>query len=51
MDLTPAITQEGMKDPMAGHEVVPIDVDKLLNGQKEWSERYDALLKNSDQAG
>jgi iron(III) transport system substrate-binding protein len=48
LGLTPSIEPEGLKDPLEGLEVIPVDVDKLLNEQKQWSERYNALIEKSD---
>ena len=31
LGLTPSIEPEGLKDPLEGLEVIPVDVDKLLN--------------------
>jgi len=49
--LTPSIEPEGIKDPLEGLEVIPVDVQKLLDEQKEWSDRYTALIEKSDQVG
>lgn len=49
--LTPSIEPEGHKDPLEGLEVIPVDVEKLLNEQKLWSDRYNALIETSDQVG
>ena len=49
--LTPSIEPQNLKDPLEGMEVVPVDVNQLLDKQKEWSERYDALLSRSDKVG
>jgi iron(III) transport system substrate-binding protein len=49
MGLTPSIEPDGLKDPLEGVEVIPVDVNKLLTEQKQWSERYDALLEKGDQ--
>jgi iron(III) transport system substrate-binding protein len=51
LGLTPSIEPEGLKDPLEGLEVVSVDVDKLLNEQKQWSEKYNALLEKSDKLG
>jgi iron(III) transport system substrate-binding protein len=49
--LTPSIEPANLKDPLEGLEVIPVDVNQLLDKQKEWSERYDALLSRSDKLG
>jgi iron(III) transport system substrate-binding protein len=49
--LTPSIEPQGLKDPLEGLEVIPVDVDKLLNEQKKWSDKYNALLESSDKLG
>ena len=41
--LTPAIMPDG-SDPLEGVELVPVDVDQLLEEGDEWSDRYDELL-------
>lgn len=51
LGLTPSIEPEGLKDPLEGIEVIPVDVDKLLNEHKQWSDRYSALLAKSEQMG
>ena len=51
LGLTPSIEPPGLKDPLAGLEVIPVDVNKLLNEQKQWSDRYDALLEKGDKVG
>jgi iron(III) transport system substrate-binding protein len=49
--LTPSIEPANLKDPLEGIEVIPVDVNQLLDKQKEWSERYDSLLSRSDKVG
>jgi iron(III) transport system substrate-binding protein len=49
--LTPSIEPPNVKDPLEGIEVIPVDVNQLLEKQKEWSDRYDALLSRSDKVG
>ena len=49
--LTPSIEPADLKDPLEGLEVIPVDVNKLLDEQKEWSDRYDALLAEGDKVG
>jgi len=49
--LTPSIEPANLKDPLDGLEVIPVDVNQLLDKQKEWSDRYDALLSGSDKVG
>ncbi len=43
LELTPAIA-EGGEDPLAGVEVIPVDVERLLNESDRWSAEYDELL-------
>jgi iron(III) transport system substrate-binding protein len=50
MGLTPSISP-WPQGPLAGLEVIPVDVNKLLNEQKQWSDRYDALLEKGDKVG
>ena len=40
--LTPAIS-EG-EDPLADVELLPVDLDKLINENDIWAERYDQLV-------
>jgi iron(III) transport system substrate-binding protein len=49
--LTPSIEPPNQKDPLAGIEVIPVDVNQLLDKQKEWSERYENLLSHSAKIG
>jgi iron(III) transport system substrate-binding protein len=49
--LTPSIEPQNLKDPLEGLEVIPVDVNELRDKQKEWSERYAALLSRSDKVG
>jgi iron(III) transport system substrate-binding protein len=49
--LTPSIEPQNVKDPLEGTEVIPVDVNQLLDKQEEWSDRYDALLSRSDKVG
>jgi iron(III) transport system substrate-binding protein len=45
--LTPSVMPDG-SDPLAGLEVVPVDVDQLLEEGQEWSDRYDELVQNGE---
>jgi len=49
--LTPSIEPANLKDPLEGIEVIPVDVNQLLDKQKEWSDRYENLLSRSDKVG
>lgn len=51
LSLTPSIEPAGLKDPLEGLEVIPVDVDKLLTESKQWSDKYTALLEKSDPVG
>ncbi len=51
LSLTPSIEPEGLADPLAGVEVIPVDVEKLANESAQWSERYSTLLEKGEQAG
>ncbi|MDT5066792.1 MAG: iron(III) transport system substrate-binding protein [Mycobacterium sp.] len=51
LGLTPSIEPAGLKDPLEGLEVISVDVNKLLNEQKKWSDQYNALLEKSDKVG
>jgi iron(III) transport system substrate-binding protein len=45
--LTPSVMPDGT-DPLAGLEVVPVDVDQLLEEGQEWSDRYDEIVQNGE---
>lgn len=45
--MTPSIDPPNTKDPLDDLEVIPVDVNQLLEGHAEWAARYDALLKHS----
>jgi len=45
--LTPAIMPDGT-DPLAGNQVIPVDVQQLLAEGPQWSDRYDKLLQGSE---
>jgi iron(III) transport system substrate-binding protein len=51
LGLTPSIEPAGLKDPLEGVEVIPVDVNKLLTEQKQWSDRYNTLLERSEKVG
>jgi iron(III) transport system substrate-binding protein len=44
--LTPAITEGA--NPLNSVEVVPVDVQELLNHGKEWSDRYDKVVSGGE---
>ena len=46
--LTPSIT-DGGDDPLAGVEVIPVDVDKLTNEGEKWSKKYEAVVQGGEQ--
>jgi iron(III) transport system substrate-binding protein len=46
--LTPAVMPDGT-DPLAGHEVLPVDVQKLLTEGNDWSARYDEVVRGGEQ--
>jgi iron(III) transport system substrate-binding protein len=45
--LTPAVMPDG-SDPLGAVEVVPVDVEQLLEEGEEWSARYDEVLKGGE---
>ena len=45
--LTPSVMPDG-SDPLAGLEVVPVDVQKLLDEGKEWSDRWDEVVQGGE---
>jgi iron(III) transport system substrate-binding protein len=46
--LTPSVMPDGT-DPLGGLEVLPVDVDKLLTEGKDWSARYDEVVRGGEQ--
>ena len=48
LGLTPSIDPTG-KDPLAGMEVIPVDVDALLNEGDTWSKEYEDLVSRGQQ--
>jgi iron(III) transport system substrate-binding protein len=46
LGLTPSIA--GANDPLAGVEVIPVDVKELLNNGKVWSDRYDKVVSGGE---
>ena len=42
LHLTPSIVEGG--DPLAGAEIVPVDIDKVLDENAEWSRKYEAVV-------
>jgi iron(III) transport system substrate-binding protein len=47
-DLTPSIMPDG-SDPLAGNEVLPVDVQQLLDEGSDWYDRYDKLVQGGEQ--
>jgi len=47
MNLTPAIVEGD--DPLAGVEIIPVDVNKLLDENDEWHKRYEAVVSGGEQ--
>jgi iron(III) transport system substrate-binding protein len=45
--LTPSIAEGG--GDLEGVEVIPVDVETLLESGQEWSDRYDALVQGGEQ--
>lgn len=48
--LTPAISPGGA-DPLAGIEVIPVDVKTLLESGEVWSKKYDEVVAGGDVVG
>jgi iron(III) transport system substrate-binding protein len=46
--LTPALMPDGT-DPLGHVEVLPVDVQKLLTEGKQWSDRYDEVVRGGEQ--
>jgi iron(III) transport system substrate-binding protein len=46
--LTPSIASSG-DDPLAGLEVIPVDVDKLLNESEKWTKKYEDVVSGGEQ--
>ncbi|MDP9416736.1 MAG: extracellular solute-binding protein [Actinomycetota bacterium] len=45
--LTPSIPEGD--DPLADIEVIPVDVEKLLNEDEKWSKKYEAVINGGEQ--
>ncbi len=45
--LTPSIAKG--EDPLEGVEVIPVDVEALLNESDMWSKKYDAVIQGGEQ--
>ncbi|MCW2635602.1 MAG: hypothetical protein JWQ99_1969 [Blastococcus sp.] len=45
--LTPSIPSSG-DDPLKGLEVIPVDVDKLLNESEEWNKKYEDVVSGGE---
>ena len=45
--LTPSVMPDG-SDPLGGLEVLPVDVQKLLDEGTEWSDRYDEVVRGGE---
>ena len=46
--LTPAVMPDG-SDPLGGLEVLPVDVQQLVDEAPEWSARYDQVIRGGEQ--
>lgn len=46
--LTPSVMPDG-SDPLGGVEVLPVDVQQLLDEGQEWSARYDQVVSGGEQ--
>jgi iron(III) transport system substrate-binding protein len=46
--LTPAVMPDGT-DPLAGHQVLPVDVQQLIDEGNDWSARYDEVVRGGEQ--
>ena len=46
--LTPSISAAG-DDPLEGVDVIPVDVEKLLNESDVWSKKYEAVVSGGEQ--
>lgn len=46
--LTPSISQ-GRDDPLAGKEVIPVDLERLVNEGDTWSKKYDEVVSRGQQ--
>jgi iron(III) transport system substrate-binding protein len=49
LHLTPAIAQGD--DPLAGVELIPVDVNKVLDENEEWTKKYEAVVSGGSQVG
>ena len=46
--LTPSIPEDAAEDPLAGLEVIPVDVKTLTEAGKEWSDKYDKVVSGGE---
>ena len=46
--LTPAVMPDG-SDPLAGLQVLPVDVQQLIDEGNDWSARYDEVVRGGEQ--
>jgi len=46
--LTPAVMPDG-SDPLAGLQVLPVDVQQLIEEGNDWSARYDEVVRGGEQ--
>jgi iron(III) transport system substrate-binding protein len=46
--LTPSIPEDGAEDPLAGLEVIPVDVKTLTENGQEWSDKYDKVVSGGE---
>jgi iron(III) transport system substrate-binding protein len=46
--LTPSIPEDEAEDPLAGLEVIPVDVKTLTENGKEWSDKYDKVVSGGE---
>jgi iron(III) transport system substrate-binding protein len=47
MHLTPAIVEGS--DPLAGVDIIPVDVNKMLDENVEWNKKYEAVVSGGEQ--
>jgi iron(III) transport system substrate-binding protein len=46
--LTPSIPEDDAEDPLAGLEVIPVDVKTLTENGQEWSDKYDKVVSGGE---
>lgn len=48
LGLTPSIPLAGAEDPLAGVDVIPVDVAEILNNSDKWSKQYAKVVEGGE---